>query len=259
MGVLNCTPDSFFDGGKWNQPSVAVARGIQLELEGADFIDIGGESTRPGAVRISAEEEIDRVIPVIEGLSGKVKIPISIDTSKEKVAIAAAKAGATLLNDISGGTFEPNLLGHLSYFPHGFILGHIQGTPENMQVQPHYSNVCQEILQFFGTQKNSILSQYSAPVPLFFDPGIGFGKEQTHNLQLLKNLELFLSIGEICVGVSRKSLIGKIPGLELSDRLHPSVALAIWCGFKRVKMIRVHDVKATWEAFQMLESLEKDS
>jgi len=278
MGVLNCTPDSFFDGGKYFTPELALNRALKMVEEGANVLDVGGESTRPGAQTVSAQQEIERVLPVIEKIRTRTNIPISIDTSKYAVAKAALEAGAVLINDVTGGTGDPTILQLAQQAQMGIILGHIQGTPQNMQNAPTYTNIVEEQLLFFSKQiacldsaplKISKLHEPASQYPLseehhasfdrqkiWIDPGIGFGKTLQHNRELLRSLALYNVLScPLCIGVSRKSLIGATLGLESSDRLHASVALALWSALQGVRMIRVHDVRETWEALRIINSL----
>src|SRR5439155_10477253 len=189
MGVLNVTPDSFSEGGEFFDPNAAIERGIQIAAEGADIIDIGGESTRPGAEPVSAKEELKRVIPVIEKLRAKIDVPISIDTSKAEVARAAIHAGASIVNDVTGGRGDEGMLPLIAETKSGFIIMHMQGTPQTMQIQPRYEDVVSAVSDFFRQQYARIIGCNIDPMAIAFDPGIGFGKTFEHNLELLAQLE----------------------------------------------------------------------
>jgi dihydropteroate synthase len=244
MGILNITTDSFYDGGKYISVDKAVKHALKMVDEGADIIDIGGESTRPGAEPISVDEELKRVIPVIEILSKKLSIPISIDTYKAKVAEEAINAGATIINDISGLRFDPLMPEVASKYKVPVIIMHIKGTPKDMQKNPQYDALIPEITEYL---RGSIVLAKQAGVEenmIIIDPGIGFGKLLEHNLQIIKNLKEFTQLGKpILIGVSRKSFIGKILNdASPSERLEgtaSSVAISVING---ANIVRVHDV-----------------
>jgi len=244
MGILNITNDSFYDGGKYISVDKAVKHALKMADEGADIIDIGGESTRPGAEPISVDEELKRVIPVIENLSKKLSIPISIDTYKAKVAEEAINAGATIINDISGLRFDPLMPEVAGKYKVPVIVMHIKGTPKDMQKNPQYDALIPEITEYL---RGSIVLAKQAGVDenmIIIDPGIGFGKLLEHNLQIIKNLKEFTQLGKpILIGVSRKSFIGKILNeASPSERLEgtaSSVAISVING---ANIIRVHDV-----------------
>src|SRR5438552_6122293 len=211
MGVLNVTPDSFSDGGEFFGTNAAVARGIQIAEEGADIIDIGGESTRHGAEPVSAKEELKRVLPVIEELRAKIDISLSIDTSKSEVASAALDAGASIINDVTAGRGDEKMLPLAAKRKAAIVLMHMQGEPRTMQKDPHYQDVVTEVADFFRQQYSRALECGVDPMAIAFDPGIGFGKALEHNLTLLKNLErLRVHDRPLVVGVSRKSFLGKL-------------------------------------------------
>jgi len=244
MGILNITTDSFYDGGKYISVDKAVKHALKMADEGADIIDIGGESTRPGAEPISVDEELKRVIPVIENLSKKLSIPISIDTYKAKVAEEAINAGATIINDISGLRFDPLMPEVASKYKVPIIVMHIKGTPKDMQKNPQYDALIPEITEYL---RGSIVLAKQAGVDenmIIIDPGIGFGKLLEHNLQIIKNLREFTQLGKpILIGVSRKSFIGKIlndePPSERLEGTASSVAISVING---ANIVRVHDV-----------------
>ena len=263
MGILNVTPDSFSDGNEFLECDAAVERGIQIEKEGADIIDVGGESTRPGAEPVSAKEELRRVIPVIEKLRGKVVVPISIDTSKSEVAEAAIDAGASIINDVTAGRADERMLPLAAKRKAGVVLMHMQGEPRTMQKNPQYGDVVREVADFFRQQYARALECGVDPMRLAFDPGIGFGKTLEHNLSLLGNLDQLRihdpgpSDGRpLMVGVSRKSFLGKMIGSnEMDERLAPTVAMTAILRRRGADIFRVHDVKENVAALRTVEGI----
>ncbi|MDI6714729.1 MAG: dihydropteroate synthase [Thermodesulfovibrio sp.] len=258
MGILNVTPDSFFDGGKYINFKKAVERGLQLAEEGADIIDIGGESTRPGAEPLSVDEELKRVIPVIENLSKKINIPISIDTYKAKVAEEAINAGATIINDISGLRFDPQMPYIASKYDTPVVIMHIKGTPKNMQINPVYDALIPEIIEYL---RNSIVIAKNAGVKennIIIDPGIGFGKKPEHNLLIIKNLKEFANLGKpILIGVSRKSFIGKIlDNAPAEQRLEGTMAAVAVSVINGANIVRVHDVKEIVKVVKVVDAIK---
>ena len=255
MGVLNVTPDSFSDGNEFFECDSAVEHGMQMESDGADIIDVGGESTRPGAEPVSPEEEIRRVIPVIEKLRTKTKVTISIDTSKSQVASAALDAGAAIINDVTAGRGDDEMFPLAATRKTALVLMHMQGEPRTMQKNPHYDDVVQEVADFFRQQYSRALECGVDPMTLAFDPGIGFGKALEHNLSLLKNLEqLRVHDRPLVVGVSRKSFLGKLAGSnEMRDRLAPTLALTAVLRARGADVLRVHDVKENVAALRIAE------
>lgn len=258
MGVLNITPDSFFDGGKYFGRDKAVARGREIALEGADILDIGGESTRPGSNSVSLEEERERVIPVIEELAKKLTIPISIDTTRAEIAGEALSAGARIINDVSAFNYSLEMAEVALRFGAGVILMHMQGTPREMQVNPHYREVVAEIKSFLAAAIARAEAIGIAGEAIAIDPGIGFGKTLSHNLEILKRLEEFKSLGKkILIGLSRKSFIGQILNLPPEERLAGSMAASIWAVLHGAEIVRVHDVLAMERARAIIEAIEK--
>ena len=257
MGVLNVTPDSFSDGGNFFELEKAVERGARMAAEGADIIDIGGESTRPGAEPIAAGEELGRVIPVIEKLRAKIDVPISIDTSKAEVARAAINAGASIVNDVTGGRGDSGMLPLIAETTSAFIIMHMQGTPRTMQNQPQYGDVVSEVSDFFRQQYARAIVCSIEPMAIAFDPGIGFGKTLEHNLELLAQLErLRVHDRPLVVGVSRKSFLGKLIGSpEIRDRLVPGLALSALLRGRGADVFRVHDVKENVYALRVTEAV----
>jgi dihydropteroate synthase len=257
MGVLNVTPDSFSDGGEFFGTNAAVARGIQIAEEGADIIDIGGESTRPGAEPVSAKEELKRVLPVIEELRAKIDISVSIDTSKSEVASAALDAGASIINDVTAGRGDEKMLPLAAKRKAAIVLMHMQGEPRTMQKDPHYKDVVAEVADFFRQQYACALECGIDPMAIAFDPGIGFGKTLEHNVTLLKNLErLHVHDRPLVVGVSRKSFLRKlVVSSEMSDRLAPTIALTAILRAGGADILRVHDVKENVTALRAAEAV----
>jgi dihydropteroate synthase len=257
MGVLNVTPDSFSDGGEFLEADRATERGLQMAEEGAHIIDVGGESARPGSEPVTVEEELQRVIPVIQNLRPKLDVPISIDTSKAEVARAAIKAGASIVNDVTGGRGDHQMLPLVAETKSAFIMMHMQGTPRTMQVQPRYTDVVAEISEFFRQQYALAIGLNIDPMAIAFDPGIGFGKTLEHNLGLLAELEQLRTHDRaLVVGVSRKSFLGKlIRSPEIRDRLTPGVALTSLLRARGADVFRVHDVRENVYALQVTEAI----
>ena len=256
MGVINVTPDSFSDGGKFFDTHHAVAQALDLIKQGADIIDIGGESTRPGAEVVGVDEEIQRVVPVIEQLRNiNSEIFISIDTSKPQVMQAAIQAGANFINDVNALQNEGCVeIAAESNLP--ICLMHKQGKPKTMQNQPEYFDVLAEVMGFFKTRIERCLSVGIKSKNIILDPGIGFGKTLEHNLTLLKNIKQLKSLGyPILIGVSRKSMIGEILNAEVSDRLYGSLAIAQFAYTQGADFLRVHDVKATADVLKVTQKL----
>jgi dihydropteroate synthase len=257
MGVLNVTPDSFSDAGKFFELEKAIEQGVKMAAEGADILDIGGESTRPGAEPVAAGEELLRVIPVIEKLRAKIDVPISIDTSKARVARAAIQAGASIVNDVTGGRGDKGMLSLIAETKSAFIMMHMQGTPRTMQNRPQYGDVVSEVADFFRQQYDRAIGYNIDPMAIAFDPGIGFGKTLDHNLELLAQLErLRANDRPLVVGVSRKSFLGKLANSpEIKDRLAPAVALTSLLRARGADVFRVHDVKENMSALRVTEAI----
>src|SRR2546423_14027899 len=257
MGVLNVTPDSFSDGGDFFDRETAVTRGIQIAAEGADILDVGGESTRPGAESVSAEQELQRVVPVIEKLRGKIDIPISIDTSKAEVAAAALDAGASIINDVSGGRADEEMLPLAAKRKAALVVVHMKGEPRTMQKNPHYGDVIGEVANFFRQQYSRAIECGIDPLRLAFDPGIGFGKTSEHNLTLLRHVEeLRVNTRPLVIGVSRKSFLGKLVGsTQMRDRAAPTIALTAVLRARGADVLRVHDVKENVAALRITETV----
>ncbi|MDX1914337.1 MAG: dihydropteroate synthase [Methylophilus sp.] len=256
MGIVNVTPDSFSDGGKYTQTAQAVAHGLKLVEEGADILDIGGESTRPNATPVSSQEELDRILPVIEALVSQINIPISIDTYKPAVMQAAIDAGASIVNDVRA-LQEVGAIETLAKSSAGVCLMHMQGTPQTMQINPEYQDVVAEVKAFL-MQRVSACEQFGiAPNRIILDPGFGFGKTRAHNITLIQQLASFQDLGlPLLVGLSRKSVLGQVTGHDVDARLYASVAAAVIAVMRGARIVRVHDVRATVEALKVVMAIE---
>ena len=256
MGIVNVTPDSFSDGGKFAATNLAVEHALKLVEEGADILDIGGESTRPNATPISLQEELDRIIPVIEALVKQVSIPISIDTYKPQVMQAAIAAGASMVNDVRA-LQEENALQILAKSNVGVCLMHMQGTPQTMQQNPQYNHVVNDVKEFLAARLQASIHAGISPSRILLDPGFGFGKTRQHNILLLQNLQSFADLGRpILVGLSRKSVLGQVTGNDVNARLYSSIAASVIAATKGAKILRVHDVKATVEALKVVAAVQ---
>ena len=255
MGVLNVTPDSFSDGGRFSNSKAAIAHGLRLVEEGADILDIGGESTRPGAKPVEEQEEIRRVMPVIEALAPR--IPISIDTMKPAVARAAVNAGAIIINDVGANRTDVEMWQVVADTQAGYVLMHMQGAPQTMQNDPSYENVIREVNDFFDERLKRLNAFGIAVDQVILDVGIGFGKTSEHNLQLLGSLNAFTRWKRpILLGASRKGFIGRITGAEQpTERVPGSLACACWGIAAGASIIRAHDMAATRQAVRMTESI----
>lgn len=256
MGIVNVTPDSFSDGGKYANTELAVSHALQLIQEGADILDIGGESTRPGAAPVALDEELSRVIPVIEALSKIAKVPISIDTYKPEVMRLAIAAGADIVNDVRA-LQEDGALALVANSKVGVCLMHMQGTPQTMQTAPNYHDVVKEVQEFLIARLNAALNVGIAKNRILLDPGFGFGKRTQDNIELLQKLDTLANIGQpLLVGLSRKSILGTIVGASVEQKLHAGIAASIISVMKGAKVVRVHDVKATVDAFKVFNALQ---
>jgi dihydropteroate synthase len=257
MGVLNVTPDSFSDAGAYLHAEAAIEHGLAMVRQGAAFIDVGGESTRPGAAPVSADEELKRVLPVVQALSSSAAI-ISIDTSKPEVMAAAAAAGAGLINDVRA-LRAPGALGAAQASGCAVCLMHMQGEPRTMQEHPHYRDVVAEVRDFLQARIEACRSAGIGPQQILIDPGFGFGKTLAHNLTLLRRLAELTHLGvPLLAGLSRKSMLGKLTGRAAGERIHGSVALAVIAALKGARIIRAHDVAATVDALKVVAALEEE-
>jgi dihydropteroate synthase len=256
MGVVNVTPDSFSDGGRFLDPAAAIRHGKQLIAEGAAILDVGGESTRPGAEPVSIEEELRRVLPVIEGLTGAGAL-VSVDTSKPEVMRAAAEAGAWMINDVRA-LQEPGALEAAASTDCAICLMHMQGDPRTMQKAPSYRDVVNEVKAFLLERAQSCRAAGIGPERLVIDPGFGFGKTVAHNLELLRRLPELASAGfPVLVGLSRKSMIATLLGRPTQDRVHGSIALAVLAAANGARIVRAHDVAATVDALKILAAVRE--
>lgn len=259
MGILNVTPDSFSDGGRFLAPDAAVEHAIRMVSEGADIVDVGGESTRPGAEPASTREEMDRVLPVIEALAGEIDAPISIDTTKAAVAEAALEAGASIVNDVSAMRFDAAMPGVVKAAGAGVVLMHMLGEPRTMQEDPRYDDVVADVRRSLLGWAAEAEAAGIPPDCIVLDPGIGFGKTLAHNLLLLKNLAA-LTEGSgypLLVGPSRKSFIGMALDLPLEERLEGTAAAVAWAAANGAQIVRVHDVKEMVRVVRMVEAIKR--
>ena len=256
MGVLNVTPDSFYDGGRYFSVEKAVARGLELVSQGIDILDIGGESSRPGSKPISAQEEMERVLPVIRGLRSRVSCLLSIDTTKASVARAALAEGVEIINDISALRSDPEMVYVAAQSQAGVVLMHMKGTPQTMQVNPFYEDVIAEISGFFRERMNFVREKGIPAERIILDPGIGFGKRLEDNLRLINELDSFLSLQRpLLIGVSRKSFIGQILNLPAEERLEGTIASAVISLMRGAAILRVHDPQAVSRAIRVAEAI----
>ena len=256
MGVVNVTPDSFSDGGRFLEPAAAIAHAEALVAEGADIIDVGGESTRPGAAPVDEREELRRVIPVIEALAGRLKAPISVDTMKPGVARAALAAGASIVNDVAANREDDAMWRAAAKAGAGYVVVHMRGEPATMHRDPVYQDVAREVEDFFIERLKRLNDSGVAAAQVVLDPGIGFGKTAEHNLQLLAGLGRFTRMGRpVMLGVSRKSFIGKLSGSPENERLPGALACTVLAAEAGVQMFRTHDVAATAGALRMTEAV----
>jgi dihydropteroate synthase len=257
MGIVNVTPDSFSDGGRFLDTGRAVEHALKLISEGADILDIGGESTRPGAEPVEAAEELRRVLPVIRAVRSETKTLISIDTMKASVARAAVEAGADIINDVTGLRGDPAMLRAASECDAGLVIMHMIGTPQTMQKLPQYDDVVREVQTYFEARMHSLENAGISRERIVLDPGFGFGKTVGHNISLMRSLpELSVSGRPLLVGVSRKSMIGRLlESEELEDRDWPTVALTAHARDLGARVVRVHDVKPNFDAMRMAEAI----
>lgn len=255
MGILNMTPDSFSDGGRFASVQQGVESALQMWADGAQIIDVGGESTRPGAAPVSADEEIARTIPVIEALRRRGDGLISIDTMKAEVARAAVAAGAEIINDVSACS-DPEMAAVAAESGAGLVLMHMQGVPESMQRDPHYADAVGEVISLLKARAAEVAAQGVRPQQICLDPGIGFGKADEHNLALLRALPQLAALGyPVLIGVSRKSLFGRLLGRPVGERLAASLAVGVFSMLRGASILRVHDVKESCDAVRLVDRL----
>ena len=264
MGVVNVTPDSFSDGGRYLDPGRAVQHGLALAAAGADVLDVGGESTRPGAQPVGADEELRRVVPVVRRLAAEAGVPVSVDTTKAPVAAAALDAGATIVNDVSAGRSDPAMLAVVAGAGARFVAMHMQGTPATMQREPTYGDVVAEVAEFLRARLAAAEEAGVDRERLIADPGIGFGKTAAHNFELLARLEELVAAVDVpvLVGTSRKAFLGAALAssegdpLPVTDREEATLATVVWCFDKGASMVRVHDVRPAVTAARLFLALE---
>lgn len=257
LGIVNVTPDSFSDGGLFLDVDAAVTHGLKLVEQGADLLDVGGESTRPGSLPVPVDEEVRRVVPVIERLAKSTVAPISVDTSKAQVAAACLDAGAEIINDVTALTGDPDMVDVARRCQPGLILMHMRGTPATMQVQPHYDDAVNEIVAYLQERLGKLSKHGIALEQIALDPGIGFGKSKAHNLEILARLDEFQRLGRpLCLGVSRKGFIGLINKLPVAERVIGSIAAACHAVSRgAAQILRVHDVLETRQAVDVLAAI----
>lgn len=259
LGIVNVTPDSFSDGGRFFSADTAIAHAHRLIEQGADLLDIGGESTRPGSQPVSLDEELARVVPVVCKLADETSIPLSVDTSKAEVARQALEAGAHIVNDVTALQGDPAMPDVVRTYGAGVILMHMQGTPATMQIAPHYDDVVAEVIDFLETRLQACRDVGIADSQVVFDPGIGFGKKSEHNLRLLAHLEELQRLGRpVCLGVSRKGFLGKMLDRPLEQRSAGSLAAACYTLLRSsAQIVRVHDVAETRDVVVLLKALRE--
>jgi dihydropteroate synthase len=260
MGIVNVTPDSFSDGGAFLDRDAAVRHALRLAAEGADILDVGGESTRPGSDPVAAGEELDRVLPVVEGiLEGLPDAVVSIDTRKAEVASKAVGAGASIVNDVSAGA-DPEMFTAVRDTAAGMVLMHMQGDPKSMQEGPSYLDVVAEVRDYLEDRVHAAVSAGVPSDRLAIDPGLGFGKTLGHNLELLRGLEAFVSLGPpLLVGPSRKGFVGALVGADdPADRLEGTAGAVAWCASKRVDIVRVHDVREMARVVRVVDAIARE-
>jgi dihydropteroate synthase len=251
MGILNVTPDSFSDGGQFLDVNAAVAHAQKMVTEGADLIDIGGESTRPGAVPVGEQEEMDRVLPVVEAVCKLIDVPVSIDTSKARVAGAAMAAGAEIVNDVTALRGDAGMLNVVARSGAGVCVMHMQGMPQTMQIDPRYEDVVSEVLEFLRRERDKLISAGVSATRICVDPGIGFGKTVEHNVELLRNCWRLHELGcPVLVGYSRKRFLDRVVGNEAGDRKSAGLKMACDLAAQGVQILRVHDVAAVRQALE---------
>jgi dihydropteroate synthase len=256
MGIVNVTADSFYDGGRYLDPARAIARALELVEQGADLIDIGAESTRPGAMPVDESEELHRLIPVIAGVAGRISVPISVDTMKAKVAERALDAGATIVNDVSALRFDPEMTGVVARSGAGIVLMHMQGTPQTMQRAPQYRDVMAEVAEFLCERMQTATTAGIAKSQIILDPGIGFGKLLVHNLTLINELRVLTALDRpVLVGVSRKAFVGTIVDRDVADREWGTAAAVAIAVDRGAGIVRVHDVGIMSDVVKMASAI----
>jgi len=258
MGIVNVTPDSFSDGGRFESPDTAIAHGVRLVEEGADILDIGGESSRPGSQPVTLEEELRRVLPVVSGLARQTKVPISVDTTKAELARRCLEAGAHIINDITAAIGDPEMVETVARHGAGLILMHMQGTPATMQVNPTYGDVVTEVREYLEVRMEQVCERGVPVECIALDPGIGFGKTLRHNMELMSHMDRFQALRRpVCLGVSRKGIIGQIIGRPRTERVAGGLACAAHAmAHNAVQIVRVHDVAPTKDFVRMYAAID---
>jgi dihydropteroate synthase len=257
MGILNVTPDSFSDGGRFFDPEAAVSRGVRMAFDGADIIDVGGESTRPGSDPVSTTDERERVVPIIKRLASEVEVPISVDTRKHDVAEAALEVGASVVNDVTAGG-DPRMFALVRETEAGMVLMHMKGEPKTMQQDPVYDDVVSEVHDFLESRVRAALEAGVEWSRLCIDPGLGFGKNTDHSLRLMKRTEDLLDLGRpLLVGPSRKSFVGEVLGTEVNERLEGTLAAVAYMVVEGAHIVRVHDVNETVRVVRVVDAIRK--
>jgi dihydropteroate synthase len=257
MGILNLTPDSFSDGGRSESLEAAIGRGRLLEEEGANILDVGGESTRPGSRPVSLEEERTRVLPVVERLAGELTIPLSVDTSKAQLAREVLERGAAIINDVTALRSDPAMVEVAAEFGAGVVLMHMQGTPDTMQRNPRYGDVVAEVLEFLSDRIEWCEAHGISRSRIAIDPGIGFGKTVAHNLELLRSLDRFANLGcAVLVGTSRKGFLGSLTGQDVTSRMVSSAVSSLAACISGARVVRVHDVRAMADALAVWSAIK---
>lgn len=255
MGIINVTPDSFSDGGRFFDPELAVAAGMRMAEDGADFLDVGGESTRPGSDPVSVHEEIDRVVPVIKRLAAEVETPISVDTRKHEVAVAAVDAGAAIVNDVTAGS-DPRMFDVVREAGVAMVLMHMRGEPKTMQQLTDYADVVAEVRDYLAQRVDTAAARGIDRDRLAIDPGLGFAKTEEQNYVLMKEIGDFLHVGRaVVVGPSRKSFIGKVLGTETNERMEGTAGAVAWMAGQGAHIVRVHDVKAMVRVVRVVDAI----
>jgi dihydropteroate synthase len=258
MGIVNVTPDSFSDGSQYLDPGPAAEHAVQLVGMGADLLDIGGESTRPGATPVPVDEELRRVLPVIERIAKAVTVPLSIDTRNAEVALRALDVGAVIVNDVSGLTFDPAMVSVCARAKAGVICMHMQGTPATMQQNPHYDDVLAEVAAYLAGRVDTLEQAGIPRERIVIDPGIGFGKTAAHNLTILQHVDRFRAVGRpVLIGHSRKRFLGKLLGRPVDELLAGTIGVAIALAVEGIDILRVHDVQATRDALSAFAAISK--
>lgn len=264
MGIVNVTPDSFSDGGRWLDADAATWHGLELVADGADLLDVGGESTRPGAEPVSEAEELRRVIPVINGLVAETNVPVSIDTTKAAVAAAALEAGASIVNDVSAGRFDPEILAVSAGAGAGYVAMHMQGEPRTMQEDPRYDDVVTDVGRFLVERVSVARDAGIASESLIADPGLGFGKSVSHNLELLARLDELVALLDVrlLVGPSRKAFIARVLAAgneppELDAREEGTLATVVWALDRGASVVRVHDARSAARVVRLLDVMRR--